>query len=60
MFTLRIINLENAEVFFQKIDNGVIINYLEGNNEETAIKIIFPPDIGKYKIKENKKIKIFS
>ena len=60
MFSLRLINLENAEVFFQKIDNGVIINYLEGNNEETAIKIIFPSDIGKYKIKENKKIKIFS
>ena len=60
IFSLRIINLENAEVFFQNTEDGAIVNYLEGNTEETAVKMIFPKDIGKYKIKENRKIKIFS
>ena len=60
IFSLRIINLENAEVFFQNTEDGAIVNYLEGNTEETAIKMIFPKDIGKYKIKENRKVKIFS
>ena len=60
IFSLRIINLENTEVNIQKTDSGVRINYLDGNLEEISKDIIVPNSIGKYKVKENKKIKIFS
>ncbi len=60
IFSLRIINLENTEVNVQKTDLGVRINYLDGDLEEISKDIIVPDSIGKYKVKENKKIKIFS
>ena len=60
IFSLRIINLENAEVNVQKIPEGIRANYLDGDVEETSKDIIISRDIGKYKIKEKKKIKIFS
>ncbi|MFR5314350.1 MAG: hypothetical protein ACLTGH_08035, partial [Clostridia bacterium] len=60
IFSLRIINLENAEVNVQKIPEGIRVNYLDGDVEETSKDIIISKDIGKYKIKEKKKIKIFS
>ena len=60
IFSLRIINLENAEVNVQKIPEGIRANYLDGDVEETSKDIIISKDIGKYKIKEKKKIKIFS
>ena len=60
IFSLRIINLENAEVNVQKIPEGIRANYLDGDVEEASKDIIISRDIGKYKIKEKKKIKIFS
>ena len=60
IFSLMIINLENAEVNVQKIPEGIRVNYLDGDVEETSKDIIISKDIGKYKIKEKKKIKIFS
>ena len=60
IFSLRIINLENAEVNMQKMQGGIIANYLDGDLEETSIEISIPENIGKYKVKEKKKIKIFS
>ena len=57
----RLLRNMKVETDFIKIENSNSrINVKVSANEETAIKIIFPPDIGKYKIKENKKIKIFS
>ncbi len=60
IFSLRIIKLENAEVNVQKIPEGIRANYLDGDVEETSKDIVISKDIGKYKIKEKKKIKIFS
>ena len=60
IFSLRIINLENAEVYMQKKADGIKINYLEGDLQETTKDLIIAEDIGKYKIREKKKIKIFS
>ncbi len=60
IFSLRIINLENAEVNMQKIPGGIRVNYLDGDLEETSLEISIPENIGKYKVKEKKKIKIFS
>ena len=60
IFSLRIINLENAEVNVQKIPEGIRANYLDGDVEETSKDIVISKDIGKYKVKEKKKIKIFS
>jgi len=56
----NIFYLENAEVNVQKIPEGIRANYLDGDVEETSKDIIISKDIGKYKIKEKKKIKIFS
>lgn len=60
IFSLRIINLENAEVNVQKIPEGIRANYLDGDVEETSKDIVISKDIGKYKVKEKKKIKIFA
>ena len=60
IFSLRIINLENTEVYMLKIQNGIKIDYLEGDLEETSKKITIPEGIGRYRIKERKNIKIFS
>ena len=60
IFSLRIIKLENAEVNVQKIPEGIRANYLDGDVEETSKDLVISKDIGKYKIKEKKKIKIFS
>lgn len=60
IFSLRIIKLENAEVNIQKIPEGIRANYLDGDVEETSKDIVIPANIGKYKVKEKKKIKIFS
>lgn len=60
IFSLRIINLENAEVNIQHIQEGIRVNYLDGDVEETSKNIAVPENIGKYKVKEKKKIKIFS
>ncbi len=60
IFSLRLINLENAEVNIQKIPEGIRANYLDGDVEETSKDIVISKDIGKYKVKEKKKIKIFS
>ena len=40
IFSLRIINLENAEVNVQKIPEGIRVNYLDGDVEETSKDII--------------------
>lgn len=60
IFSLRIINLENTEVNMQNIQGGIRVNYLDGDLEETSKDIMITKDIGKYKVKEKKKIKIFS
>ena len=60
IFSLRIIKLENAEVNIQKIPEGIRANYLDGDVEETSKNIVVPENIGKYKVKEKKQIKIFS
>ena len=60
IFSLRIIKLENAEVNLQKLPTGIKVNYLDGEVEETSKEINISQDIGKYKIKEKKRIKIFS
>ena len=44
----------------QKIPGGIRVNYLDGDLEETSLEISIPENIGKYKVKEKKKIKIFS
>ena len=60
IFSLRIITLENVEVNIQHIQEGIRVNYLDGDVEETSKDIAIPENIGKYKVKEKKKIKIFS
>ena len=60
IFSLKIIKLENAQVSIKATQTGVRANYLDGDVEEKLKDIPITNSIGKFKIKEKKKIKIFS
>ena len=60
IFSLKIIKLENAEVNLRITQTGIRANYLDGDVEEKSKDIPISNNIGKFKIKEKKKIKIFS
>lgn len=60
IFSLKIIKLENVEVNIKVTQTGIRANYLDGDVEEKSKNIPISNSIGKFKIKEKKKIKIFS
>lgn len=60
IFSLKIIKLENVEVNIRVTQTGIRANYLDGDVEEKSKDIPISNTIGKFKIKEKKKIKIFS
>lgn len=60
IFSLKIIKIENAQVSIKATQTGVRANYLDGDVEEKLKDIPITNSIGKFKIKEKKKIKIFS